>query len=123
MGAHLHILIHKITTQKMDTEQPTLLSIASNISELAKALTEQLKAGNVAQPTFAADSPTRYEGLNGEMFMTRQKLLDAVTDMWFLTQGPSESIFNYAHTVSYEFLLFFIILDQQDIVADEKSTH
>lgn len=81
------------------SNQESLTSLAEQITELTKAFTAQLKQGNVAEPSFAADSPTRYDGLSAEMFMTRQKLLDAVTDMWFMTQGPSESIFNYAHTV------------------------
>lgn len=84
----------------MANNQVTLTSLAEQISELTKQFTEQLKEANVAEPSFAVDSPTRYEGLNVEMFMARQKLIDSIEDLWFLAQGPSESIFNYAHTVS-----------------------
>lgn len=84
----------------MPQDYKSLNDVAAQISELTQSLTKLLEDGNVTQPSFAADSVTRYDGLNGEMFMTRQKLIDAITDMWFLTQGPSESIFNYAHSVS-----------------------
>lgn len=96
----------------MTAKTDTLNGVASQISDLAQSLTKLLQDANVPQPSFAADGPTRYEGLDEAMFMTRQKLLDAVTDMWYLTQGPSESIFNYAHSVchkiissSYSFLI------------------
>ena len=80
--------------------QPTLNELAVKITELSETFTRYLKENNVPEPTFAADSPTRYSNLSAEIFMTRQHLLDALTDMWYLTQGPSESIFNYAHNVS-----------------------
>lgn len=84
----------------MADSQPTLSSLAAKITELSETFTRFLKENNVPEPSFAADSPTRYQNLSAEIFMTRQYLLDALTDMWYLTQGPSESIFNYVHSVS-----------------------
>jgi len=81
-------------------QQPTLNSLAAKISSLSNELSTYLSSNNIPAPTFAADSPTSYAGLSHEMFMTRQVLLDAVQDLWYLAQGPSESIFNYAHCVS-----------------------
>ena len=81
-------------------EQPTLNSLAAKISSLSNELSTYLAKNNIPAPSFAADSPTSYAGLSHEMFMTRQVLLDAVQDLWYLAQGPSESIFNYAHCVS-----------------------
>ncbi|KAI2472036.1 sterigmatocystin 8-O-methyltransferase [Annulohypoxylon bovei var. microspora] len=77
--------------------QLTLNDLAVKITELSETFTRFLKENNVPEPTFAADSPTSYSNLSAESFMTRQHLLDALTDMWYLTQGPSESIFNYVH--------------------------
>ncbi|KAK8880073.1 sterigmatocystin 8-O-methyltransferase [Apiospora arundinis] len=81
-----------------NSEEPTLESLAASISELAGALSKQMKDNNVPPVSFAADSPTSYSKLTGEMFMIRQKLLDSLNDMWWLAQGPSESIFNYCHS-------------------------
>ncbi|KAK0637900.1 O-methyltransferase gsfB [Lasiodiplodia hormozganensis] len=81
----------------MADEQPTLTSLAAKITELSETLTKYLKENNVPAPTFAADSPTSYSNLSPEIFMIRQALLDNLNDMWYLTQGPSESIFNYVH--------------------------
>lgn len=85
----------------MANNQATLTSLAKQISELTKQFTAQLKEANVAEPSFAVDSPTHYEGLNVGMFMARQNLIDSIEHLWFLAQGPSESIFNYAHTVIF----------------------
>ncbi|KAK6855190.1 hypothetical protein PG995_008722 [Apiospora arundinis] len=82
-----------------NSEEPTLESLATSISELAGALSKQMKDNKVPPVSFAADSPTSYSNLTGEMFMIRQKLLDSLNDMWWLAQGPSESIFNYCHSV------------------------
>ncbi|ORY63330.1 O-methyltransferase-domain-containing protein [Pseudomassariella vexata] len=81
----------------MAEPQPTLQSLAAKITELSETLTAYLRENKVPEPTFAADSPTSYSNLSPEIFMTRQVLLDALNDMWYLTQGPSESIFNYVH--------------------------
>lgn len=81
----------------MTDAQPTLASLAAKITDLSETLTRYLQENNVPAPTFAADSPTSYTGLSPEIFMTRQFLLDSLMDMWYLTQGPSESIFNYVH--------------------------
>ncbi|KAL2369361.1 sterigmatocystin 8-O-methyltransferase [Blastomyces gilchristii SLH14081] len=78
--------------------QPTLNGLAAKITELSETFTKLLQENNIPEPTFAADSPPSYVGLTAESFLIRQKLLDAVNDMWYLTQGPSESIFNYVHT-------------------------
>lgn len=78
-------------------EIATLNSLAAQISELAAKMTKQLEAENVTPVTLEADSPIKYEKLPGDVFMTRQLLEDALKDMWILSQGPSESIFNYVH--------------------------
>ncbi|CAN9258217.1 hypothetical protein CUC08_Gglean010827 [Alternaria sp. MG1] len=78
-------------------EIATLNSLAAQISELAAKMTKQLEAENVTPVTLEADSPIKYEKLPGDVFMTRQLLEDALKDMWILSQGPSESVFNYVH--------------------------
>ncbi|KAI4696203.1 uncharacterized protein J4E88_000375 [Alternaria novae-zelandiae] len=78
-------------------EIATLNSLAAQISELAAKMTKQLEAENVTPITLEADSPIKYEKLPGDVFMTRQLLEDALKDMWILSQGPSESVFNYVH--------------------------
>jgi hypothetical protein len=78
----------------------TLLSVAAKITEYAQQLTKELEAGKVPPVTLEADSPTKYESLPGNSFFIRQQLEDALKDMYILSQGPSESTFNYCHTVS-----------------------
>ncbi|KAF1847026.1 S-adenosyl-L-methionine-dependent methyltransferase [Cucurbitaria berberidis CBS 394.84] len=75
----------------------TLNSLAAQISELAAKMTKQLEADKVPPVTLLADSPIKYERLPGDVFLTRQLLEDALKDMWILSQGPSESVFNYVH--------------------------
>ncbi|KID72717.1 O-methyltransferase AMT9 [Metarhizium brunneum] len=72
--------------------------LAAQISELAGGFTKSLAEASVAEPNFTAASATSYENLTGDMFLRRQELLDKITDLWYLVQGPSESIFNYVHT-------------------------
>ncbi|KLU81090.1 sterigmatocystin 8-O-methyltransferase, partial [Magnaporthiopsis poae ATCC 64411] len=76
----------------------TLNGLAAEISELSAQFTKFLEENNVPAPTFDADSPTQYDNLTPEIFMIRQHLLDKINDIWCLTQGPSESIFNYVHS-------------------------
>ncbi|KAK5991391.1 O-methyltransferase lcsG [Cladobotryum mycophilum] len=83
----------------MADSQPTLSSLAAKITELSNDFTTFLTENKIPQPTFAADSPTSYNGLTAESFVLRQRLLDSLMDMWYLVQGPSESVFNFAHTV------------------------
>jgi hypothetical protein len=78
-------------------EIATLNSLADQIKELAAKMTKQLEDENMPPITLEADSPTKYSSLPGDMFMTRQLLEDALKDMWILSQGPSESVFNYVH--------------------------
>ncbi|OAX79556.1 hypothetical protein ACJ72_06121 [Emergomyces africanus] len=82
----------------MTETEPTLNGLAAKITELSETLTKLLQEKNIPAPTFAADSPTSYVNQTPEIFMIRQRLLDALNDMGYLTQGPSESIFNYVHT-------------------------
>lgn len=77
----------------------TLLTVAAKITEYAQQLTKELEAGNVPPVTLDADSPIKYESLPGNSFFIRQQLEDALKDMYILSQGPSESVFNYCHTV------------------------
>lgn len=90
---------HTKSISQPKAETVSLNSLAAKISSLSAELTTYLEANRIPAPTFAADSPTSYAGLSHEMFMTRQVLLDAIQDMWYLAQGPSESVFNYAHCV------------------------
>ncbi|VUC33916.1 unnamed protein product [Clonostachys rosea] len=83
----------------MSEAQPTLNSLAAKVTELTQNFTKYLEDNGIPAPSLAADSPTSYSGLNAESFILRQQLLDALNDMWILTQGPSESIFNYVHNV------------------------
>jgi hypothetical protein len=83
----------------MTDSQPTLSSLAAKITELSQNLTKQLQEKNIPAPTFAPDSPINYKDATAEIFMARQVLCDALMDMWYLTQGPSESIYNYVHNV------------------------
>jgi hypothetical protein len=78
-------------------EIATLNSLADQIKELANKMTKQLEAENITPITLEADSPIKYERLPGDLFMTRQLLEDALKDIWILSQGPSESVFNYVH--------------------------
>lgn len=75
----------------------TLNSLADQIKSLAAKMTADLEAHNIAPVTLEADSPIKYEKLPGDLFFTRQLLEDALKDMWILSQGPSESVFNYVH--------------------------
>ncbi len=74
--------------------------LAAQVSELASGFTKSLADANVPEPNFTSQSPTSYDGQTAEMFLHRQELLDKIMDMWYLVQGPSESVFNYVHTVS-----------------------
>ncbi|OAL05199.1 S-adenosyl-L-methionine-dependent methyltransferase [Phaeosphaeriaceae sp. SRC1lsM3a] len=78
-------------------EIATLNSLADQIKELAAKMTKQLEAEKIPPITLEADSPIKYERLPGDIFFTRQLLEDALKDMWILSQGPSESVFNYVH--------------------------
>jgi len=81
--------------------QPTLDGLAAKIGELSGTLSRYLAEQNIPAPTFAADSPTSYSGrLSVEIFNIRYLLLDALQDMQYLVQGPSESISDYVHGVS-----------------------
>lgn len=81
------------------SQNETLTDLAAKVTDLTQQFTKFLADNAIPAPTFAADSPTSYTGLTSESFLLRQKLLDAINDMWILTQGPSESIFNYCHNV------------------------
>ncbi|KAH8725807.1 O-methyltransferase-domain-containing protein [Phaeosphaeriaceae sp. PMI808] len=83
--------------QQQQREIATLNSLADQIKELAAKMTKELEAEKVQPVTLEADSPIKYERLPGDLFMTRQLLEDALKDMWILSQGPSESVFNYVH--------------------------
>ena len=80
-----------------EREIATLNSLAAQISELAAQMTKQLQAEKVPPVTLEADSPIKYEKISGEVFVMRQRLEDALKDMWILSQGPSDSVFNYVH--------------------------
>ena len=79
--------------------QSTLSGLAAKVKELSDEFTNFLTANKIQAPTMGADSCTFYSGLTPESFLLRQQLLDTLMDMYYLTQGPSESIFNYVHNV------------------------
>ena len=83
----------------MSESQPTLNSLAAKVGELADTLTKSLKENNVPLCTFDVDSPASYATASSDIYMQRQTLIETLTDMIYLTQGPQESIFNYAHSV------------------------
>ncbi|KAI8628536.1 S-adenosyl-L-methionine-dependent methyltransferase [Xylariaceae sp. FL1651] len=74
-----------------------LRDLAAEITKLADSFASSLRENNLPEASFAADSPINHAGLTADMFMTRQTLCDKLTDMWYLVQGPSESIYNYVH--------------------------
>jgi hypothetical protein len=82
----------------MADSQATLNSLAAQITELASTLTETLKKENVPPTTFGIDSPPTYAGGSSDVYMQRQGLIEKLTDLIYLAQGPQESIFNYAHS-------------------------
>jgi len=92
VSAHLSIIIAKMTESR-------LRSLAVEINRLADTYASSLQENNIPEASFKADSPVNYAGLTAEMFMTRQTLCDKLMDMWYLAQGPSESIYNYVHNV------------------------
>lgn len=83
----------------MADSRETLLTLASKISELAQSLTDSLQKENVPLCTLDKDSPPSYASPSPDIYMQRQTLVQTLTDMIYLTQGPQESIFNYTHSV------------------------
>ncbi|KAK0387710.1 hypothetical protein NLU13_3955 [Sarocladium strictum] len=81
----------------MAAKQPTLNELAAQVASLTRDFSSYLEKNKIPEPTLAADSPTSYTGLDGDSFILRQKLLDAINDLSYLVSGPSESIFNYVH--------------------------
>ncbi|KAI3320974.1 S-adenosyl-L-methionine-dependent methyltransferase [Xylariaceae sp. AK1471] len=76
-----------------------LRGLAADITKLADSFASSLQENNLPEASFAADSPMNHAGLTADMFMTKQMLCDKLADMWYLVQGPSESIYNYVHNV------------------------
>ena len=76
-----------------------LRALAAEITKLADSFAGALEEKGLPEASFSVDSPMKHEGITAEMFMTRQALCDKLSDMWYLVQGPSESIYNYVHNV------------------------
>ncbi|KAI0969457.1 sterigmatocystin 8-O-methyltransferase [Xylaria arbuscula] len=76
-----------------------LRALAAEITKLADSFATSLEEKKLSEASFSVDSPMNHKGITAEMFMTRQTLCDKLTDMWYLVQGPSESIYNYVHNV------------------------
>ncbi|KAI1183184.1 sterigmatocystin 8-O-methyltransferase [Nemania serpens] len=76
-----------------------LRALAAEINKLADSFASSLQENNLPEASFAVDSPMSHKGITADMFMTRQTLCDKLMDMWYLVQGPSESIYNYVHNV------------------------
>jgi hypothetical protein len=83
----------------MANARPTLTSLAKQISDITASITTYLEEKKLTAPSLAADSPTNFPEISPELFHQRQVLLDALNDLTILVQGPSESVFNYVHTV------------------------
>lgn len=80
--------------------RPTLSELGARVKELSETLERLLKESEVEAPTLAADSPVNISKFTPEIFTTKQHLQDAMNDLSIISQGPSESVFNYAHNVS-----------------------
>ncbi|KAI0401078.1 sterigmatocystin 8-O-methyltransferase [Xylaria palmicola] len=74
-----------------------LRGLAAEITKLADTFASSLQENNMPEASFGIDSPMSHKGITTDMFMTRQSLCDKLMDMWYLVQGPSESIYNYVH--------------------------
>ena len=105
------------TVEKL-TEQPTLTSLAQKIQDLSRTLTDTLEKNNVPLCTFAVDGPATYATPSPETFMMRQTLIETLQDMIYLTQGPNESIFNYAHSVRLPLVNLFEVFGSLLISPD-----
>lgn len=76
-----------------------LRALAAEINKLADSFASSLQENKLPEASFAVDSPMSHKGITADMFMARQTLCDKLMDMWYLVQGPSESIYNYVHNV------------------------
>ncbi|KAI0912396.1 sterigmatocystin 8-O-methyltransferase [Ustulina deusta] len=76
-----------------------LRALAAEITKLADSFASSLQEKDLPEASFAVDSPMSHKGITADMFMTRQTLCDKLMDMWYLVQGPSESVYNYVHNV------------------------
>ncbi|KAI1271923.1 sterigmatocystin 8-O-methyltransferase [Xylaria sp. FL0933] len=74
-----------------------LRALAAEITKLADSFASSLEEKNLPEASFDVDSPMSHKGITADMFMTRQTLCDKLMDMWYLVQGPSESVYNYVH--------------------------
>lgn len=81
--------------------RPTLSELGARVKELSETLERLLKESDVKAPTLAPDSPINISKFTPEIFTTKQKLQDAINDLSIISQGPSESVFNFVHNVSY----------------------
>ncbi|KAJ4297616.1 hypothetical protein N0V90_005509 [Kalmusia sp. IMI 367209] len=77
--------------------KPTLSELGARVKELSETLERLLKESEVEAPTLAADSPVNISKFTPEIFTTKQHLQDAINDLSIISQGPSESVFNYVH--------------------------
>ncbi|KAI8185048.1 hypothetical protein KHU50_001702 [Colletotrichum sp. SAR 10_65] len=81
----------------MASPQPTISELAAQIGQLSADFTKFLGDNKIPEPTLAADSVRSYSGLTSEAFLLRQRLIDTLKDLSYLVEGPSESVFNFAH--------------------------
>ena len=79
---------------------PTLSELGTRVKELSETLERLLKENDVDAPTLEANGPVNISKYTPEIFTTKQLLQDAMNDLSIISQGPSESVFNYAHNVS-----------------------
>ena len=105
------VVIPERTDFKMTDSGPTLTSLAKQISDITATITKHLEEKKLTAPSFAADSPTSFPEISPELFHQRQVLLDAINDLAILVQGPSESVFNYVHTVRTSYFVVWSFTD------------
>lgn len=77
----------------MGSELDTILG---TVVRKTTALTAQLKAEGLAQPTFGATGHTAYNGESASLRQTRYELAAAARDLLRLTQGPEDEILQLA---------------------------
>ena len=77
----------------------SLESIGTTIAELSKSLTDQLKALNQPEPSFAADAPVCFPQ-DPELQHIRLRLLDSLASLQHLVTGASDFWLNGSVFVS-----------------------
>ncbi|KAF4439940.1 Sterigmatocystin 8-O-methyltransferase [Fusarium austroafricanum] len=99
----------------MTDTAPSLSSLSETISQAATALAANLEQNGYPAPSFAENGLTEYPK-SPEIVGLRMQLLDAVTDLYRLALGPSDSSFLQPLFLNYEATVMDI-LNQFDFWA------